>query len=64
MAKCILIVDDEPRYLRLLEVNLKTEGYTVVTAASRWVCNLSAYSGVLQRTDHYAYRQRRRTRPS
>ena len=33
MPKCILIVDDEPRYLRLLEVNLKTEGYTVVTAA-------------------------------
>jgi DNA-binding response OmpR family regulator len=33
MSKCILIVDDEPRYLRLLEVNLKTEGYTVVTAA-------------------------------
>ena len=33
MPKCILIVDDEPRYLRLLEVNMKTEGYTVVTAA-------------------------------
>jgi DNA-binding response OmpR family regulator len=33
MSKRILIVDDEPRYLRLLEANLKTEGYTVVTAA-------------------------------
>lgn len=33
MAKRILIVDDEPRYLRLLEANLKTEGYSVVTAA-------------------------------
>ncbi len=28
----ILIVDDEPRYLRLLEANLRTEGYEVVTA--------------------------------
>jgi DNA-binding response OmpR family regulator len=27
MAKRILIVDDEPRYLRLLEANLRTEGY-------------------------------------
>ena len=33
MATRILIVDDEPRYLRLMEANLKTEGYTVVTAA-------------------------------
>lgn len=33
MAKRVLIVDDEPRYLRLLEANLRTEGYTVVTAA-------------------------------
>jgi len=32
-AKRILIVDDEPRYLRLLEANLKTEGYSVFTAA-------------------------------
>ncbi len=32
-SKRILIVDDEPRYLRLLEANLKTEGYGVVTAA-------------------------------
>lgn len=31
-AKKILIVDDEPRYVRLLEANLKTEGYTVLTA--------------------------------
>ncbi len=33
MSKRILIVDDEPRYLRLLEANLRTEGYTVVTAS-------------------------------
>ena len=32
MAKRILIVDDEPRYLRLLEANLRTEGYEVATA--------------------------------
>ncbi|MCZ2126754.1 MAG: response regulator transcription factor [Anaerolineales bacterium] len=32
MAKRILIVDDEPRYLRLLEANLRTEGYEVVSA--------------------------------
>jgi len=32
-AKRILIVDDEPRYLRLLEANLKTEGYQVSTAS-------------------------------
>jgi DNA-binding response OmpR family regulator len=31
--KQILVVDDEPRYLRLLEANLRTEGYEVVTAA-------------------------------
>ena len=31
-AKRILIVDDEPRYVRLLEGNLKTEGYAVSTA--------------------------------
>ena len=35
MAKRILIVDDEPRYLRLLEANLRTEGYEVVTATTR-----------------------------
>jgi DNA-binding response OmpR family regulator len=32
MAKRILIVDDEPRYLRLLEANLRTDGYEVVSA--------------------------------
>lgn len=32
MTKRILIVDDEPRYLRLLEANLHSEGYEVVTA--------------------------------
>ncbi|MGD0611823.1 MAG: response regulator transcription factor [Anaerolineales bacterium] len=34
MATRILIVDDEPRYLRLLEANLLTEGYEVATAAT------------------------------
>jgi two-component system, OmpR family, KDP operon response regulator KdpE len=33
MARRILVVDDEPRYLRLLEANLKTEGYEVSKAA-------------------------------
>ena len=32
MATRVLVVDDEPRYLRLLEANLKTEGYEVLTA--------------------------------
>jgi len=32
MSKRILIVDDEPRYLRLLEANLRTDGYDVITA--------------------------------
>ncbi len=32
MAKHILVVDDEPRYLRLLEANLRTEGYEVFVA--------------------------------
>lgn len=32
MTKRILIVDDEPRYLRLLEANLHSEGYEVITA--------------------------------
>lgn len=32
MPKRILIVDDEPRYLRLLEANLRTEEYEVATA--------------------------------
>ncbi|MEJ5224675.1 MAG: response regulator transcription factor [Anaerolineales bacterium] len=29
----ILVVDDEPRYLRLVEANLRTEGYEVISAA-------------------------------
>lgn len=32
MATRILVVDDEPRYQRLLEANLLTEGYEVLTA--------------------------------
>lgn len=32
MSVRILVVDDEPRYLRLLEANLLTEGYQVQTA--------------------------------
>ncbi len=32
MSKRILVVDDEPRYLRLLDANLRTDGYDVVTA--------------------------------
>jgi len=32
--KTILVVDDEPRYLRLIEVNLATETYNVKTAAN------------------------------
>jgi DNA-binding response OmpR family regulator len=32
MSVRILVVDDEPRYLRLLEANLATEGYQVSTA--------------------------------
>ncbi|KAF0108381.1 MAG: OmpR family two-component response regulator [Anaerolineaceae bacterium] len=32
MSTCILVVDDEPRYLRLLEANLRTEGYEVISA--------------------------------
>lgn len=32
MAKSVLVVDDEPRYLRLLEANLRTEGFEVVSA--------------------------------
>lgn len=32
--KTILVVDDEPRYLRLIEVNLATEAYNVKTAAN------------------------------
>ena len=33
MATKILVVDDEPRYQRLLEANLLTEGFDVLTAA-------------------------------
>jgi DNA-binding response OmpR family regulator len=33
MSTKILVVDDEPRYLRLLEANLQTDGYEVITAA-------------------------------
>jgi len=32
--KTILIVDDEPRYVRLVEINLQTEGYQVRTASN------------------------------
>ncbi len=32
--KTILVVDDEPRYVRLIEVNLMSEGYAIVTAAN------------------------------
>ncbi len=32
MTTKILVVDDEPRYVRLLEANLKTEGFDVLTA--------------------------------
>ncbi|HKZ55580.1 MAG TPA: response regulator transcription factor [Anaerolineales bacterium] len=31
-TKTVLVVDDDPRYLRLVEVNLTTEGYAVETA--------------------------------
>jgi len=34
MSTCILIVDDEPRYLRLMEANLVTEGFNVVKATN------------------------------
>jgi DNA-binding response OmpR family regulator len=34
MSKGILIVDDEPRYLRLMEANLVTEGYQVMSATN------------------------------
>jgi DNA-binding response OmpR family regulator len=31
-SKTILVVDDEPRYISLVEINLETEGYGVLTA--------------------------------
>ena len=34
MTTKILIVDDEPRYLRLMEANLVTEGYSVIKATN------------------------------
>ena len=34
MEEKILIVDDEPRYLRLMEANLTTEGYEVFKATN------------------------------
>ena len=33
MTTKILIVDDEPRYLRLLEANLRSDGYDVISAS-------------------------------
>ncbi|MBI3159380.1 MAG: response regulator transcription factor [Chloroflexi bacterium] len=32
MPETILVVDDEPRFLRLVEANLSTEGFTVLTS--------------------------------
>ena len=34
MSQTLLIVDDEPRYLRLMEANLVTEGYAVYKATN------------------------------
>lgn len=34
MSHCILVVDDEPHYLDLLEANLHLDGYEVLTAQS------------------------------
>ena len=34
MSIRILVVDDEPRYLRLMEANLTTEGYQVLKASN------------------------------
>ncbi|HEX2980358.1 MAG TPA: response regulator transcription factor [Anaerolineaceae bacterium] len=34
MATRILIADDEPLYIRLLQINLQTEGYEVITATN------------------------------
>ena len=38
MAKKIMIVDDEPEMVEMLEMRLKNEGYDVVTAASGEEC--------------------------
>ncbi len=34
MSKRILVVDDEPRFIRLLEANLSADGYEVITATN------------------------------
>lgn len=34
MAKTILIVDDEPRFIRLVQANLASEGYAVISASN------------------------------
>ncbi|MEA3349035.1 MAG: response regulator transcription factor [Chloroflexota bacterium] len=33
MSVCVLVVDDEPRYVRLMEANLVSAGYRVITAS-------------------------------
>jgi DNA-binding response OmpR family regulator len=67
MSKKILIVDDEPRYLRLLEANLRTEGYEVVTAQdglqaleafSSQVIDLVLLDVMMPRMDGFAATQR------
>lgn len=34
MAERVLVVDDEPRFVRLVEANLRTEGYEILQAAN------------------------------
>ena len=34
MTSQILVVDDEPRYVRLMEANLASEGYDVIKASN------------------------------
>lgn len=67
MATQILVVDDEPRYLRLLEANLKTEGHEVFTAAdgvqaldifSSRPCDLVLLDILMPRLDGFAVCQR------